>query len=94
MILSLDFYEFDDNQWETRSTSSLHGADRQPQYSSNYTLKMALWFVSYAMSPIVYNVSIVIVYNVSIVIVYGLALLLSMMYQFQSFLGKNDCMDL
>ena len=45
---------------------------------------MALWFVSYATSPI-----IVIVYNVSIVIVYDVTMLLSVTYQFQSRLEKN-----
>ena len=50
---------------------------------------MALWFVSYATSPIT-----VTIYYVSIVIVYGVTLLLSMMYHFQSRLGKTDCTDI
>ena len=50
---------------------------------------MALWFVSYAMSPIT-----VTIYDVSIVIVYDVALLLSMTYHFQSRLGKTDCTDI
>ena len=50
---------------------------------------MALWFVSYAMSPIT-----VTIYDVSIVIVYDVTLLLSMTYHFQSRLGKNDCTDI
>ena len=53
---------------------------------------MALWFVSYAMSPfiiIVYKVSIVIVYDELIVIVYDVTILLSLTYQFQSLSGKN-----
>ena len=32
----------------TVQASPLGGADRQPQYSSNYTLLVALQFVSYA----------------------------------------------
>ena len=31
----------------------IDGADRQPRYSSNYTLQMALCSISYAMSPII-----------------------------------------
>ena len=54
---------------------NLCGADRQPRYSSDYTLKMALWFFSYTMSPV-----IVIVYDVSIVIVYDISLLLPYRY--------------
>ena len=53
---------------------------------------MALWFVSYATSPI-----IVIVYDISIVIFYDVTLLytLSMMFQFQSLSGeKTDWLDL
>ena len=50
---------------------------------------MALWFVSYATSPIT-----VAIYDVSIVIVYDITLLLSMMYHFQSRLGKTDCTDI
>ena len=50
---------------------------------------MALWFVSYATSPIT-----VTIYDVSIVIVYGVILLLSMTYHFQSRLGKTDCTDI
>ena len=50
---------------------------------------MALWFVSYAMSPIT-----VTIYDVSIVIVYDVTLLLSMTYHFQSRLGKTDCTDI
>ena len=45
---------------------------------------MALWFVSYAKSPIT-----VTIYDVSIVIVYDVTLLLSMTYHFQSRLGKT-----
>ena len=58
---------------------------------------MALWFVSYATSPItvtIDDVSIVIVYDVSIVIVYDVILLSSMTYHFQSRLGKTDCTDI
>ena len=50
---------------------------------------MALWFVSYATSPIT-----VTIYDVSIVIVYDVTLLLSMTYHFQSRLGKTDCTDI
>ena len=50
---------------------------------------MALWLVSYAMSPIT-----VTIYEVSIVIVYDVTLLLSMTYHFQSRLGKTDCTDI
>ena len=50
---------------------------------------MALWFVSYATSPIT-----VTIYDVSNVIVYDVALLLSMTYHFQSRLGKTDCTDI
>ena len=50
---------------------------------------MALWFVSYAMSPIT-----VTIYDVSIVIVYDVALLLSMTYHSQSRFGKTDCKDI
>ena len=50
---------------------------------------MALWFISYATSPIT-----VTIYDVSIVIVYDVTLLLSMTYQFQSRLGKTDCTDI
>ena len=50
---------------------------------------MALWFVSYATSPITFTI-----YDVSIVIVYDVTLLLSMTYHFQSRLGKTDCTDI
>ena len=50
---------------------------------------MALWFVSYATSPIT-----VTIYDVSIVIVYDVTLLLSMTYHYQSRLGKTDCTDI
>ena len=50
---------------------------------------MALWFVSYATSPIT-----VTIYDVSIVIIYDVTLLLSMTYHFQSRLGKTDCTDI
>ena len=50
---------------------------------------MALWFVSYATSPIT-----VTIYDVSNVIVYDVTLLLSMTYHFQSRLGKTDCTDI
>ena len=50
---------------------------------------MALWFVSYATSPITATI-----YDVSIVIVYDVTLLLSMTYHFQSRLGKTDCTDI
>ena len=50
---------------------------------------MALWFVSYATSPIT-----VTIYDVSIVIVYDVTLLLSKTYHFQSRLGKTDCTDI
>ena len=50
---------------------------------------MALWFVSYATSPIT-----VTIYDVSIVIVYDVTLLLSITYHFQSRLGKTDCTDI
>ena len=50
---------------------------------------MALWFVSYATSPIT-----VTIYYVSIVIVYDVTLLLSMTYHFQSRLGKTECTDI
>ena len=50
---------------------------------------MALWFVSYATSPIT-----VTIYDVSIVIVYDVTLLLSMTYHFQSRLEKTDCTDI
>ena len=66
----------DSRFWGTHIASPLRGADRQPQYNSNYTFKMALWFVSYATSPI-------------IVIAYDVSLLLSMTYQFQRHRGKN-----
>ena len=42
---------------------------------------MALWFVSYATSPIT-------------VTIYDVTLLLSMTYHFQSRLGKTDCTDI
>ena len=45
---------------------------------------MALWFVSYETSPIIF-----VVYDMSIVIVSDVTLLLSMTYQFQSHSGKN-----
>ena len=41
---------------KTRSTSPLCGADRQEGYTSNYTLKMALWFISYATTSIIFIV--------------------------------------
>ena len=47
---------------------------------------MAVWFVSYATSPIVIG------YDVSIVFVYDITLLLSMAYTFKA--GKSDCTDL
>ena len=50
---------------------------------------MALWFVSYATSPIT-----VTIHDASIVIVYDVTLLLSMTYHFQSRLGKTDCKDI
>ena len=50
---------------------------------------MALWFVSYATTPIT-----VTIYDVSIAIVYDVTLLLSMTYHFQSRLGKTDCTDI
>ena len=50
---------------------------------------MALWFVSYATSPI-----IVVIYDVPIGMVYSVILLLSMTHQFQSRSGKTDCTDL
>ena len=50
---------------------------------------MALWFVSYATSPIT-----VTIYDVSIVIFYDVTLLLSMTYHFESRLGKTDCTDI
>ena len=50
---------------------------------------MALWFVSYATSPIT-----VTIYDISIVIVHDVTLLLSMTYHFQSRLGKADCTDI
>ena len=50
---------------------------------------MALWFVSYATSPIT-----VTIYDVSIVIVYDVTLLLSMTYHYQSRLGKTDRTDI
>ena len=50
---------------------------------------MALWFVSYATSPIT-----VTIYVISIVIVNDVTLLLSMTYHFQSRLGKTDCTDI
>ena len=65
-------------QWGTRSTNQ-----------SRYSSYMALWFVSYATSPITVTIS-----DVSIVIVYGVTLLLSMTYHFQSRLGKTDCTDI
>ena len=49
---------------------------------------MALWFVSYAMSPIT-----VTIYDVSIVIVHDVTLLLSITCHFQSRLGKAYCTD-
>ena len=73
-------------EWGTRSISPLRGADRQPRYRTDYTLQMALWFVSY-----VYTTSTVIVifYDVSVVIIYDVSLLLSMAYQFQRCSRKN-----
>ena len=65
-------------QWGTRSTNP-----------SRYSSWMALWFVSYATSPIT-----VTIYDVKIVIVYDVTLLLSMTYHFQSRLGKTHCMDM
>ena len=50
---------------------------------------MALWFVSYATSPIT-----VTIYDVSILIVYDVTLLLSMTYHFQNRLGKTNCTDI
>ena len=50
---------------------------------------MALWFFSYATSPIT-----VTIFDVSIVIVYDVTLLLSMTYHFKSLLGKTDCTDI
>ena len=41
---------------KTHSTSPLCGADRQEGYASNYTLKMALWFISYATTSILFIV--------------------------------------